>query len=500
MAFLLKENTHMGNITFSSLLRKKNIETPPSDKEDLARVIGMPSLIFFGVGGIVGTGLFSITGVAASEHAGPAVIISFFIGAIACAFIGLCYSELAGMITVAGSSYSYTYIAYGEIIAWMVGWNLVLEYAVGAGAVAVSWSKYMMSFLEGFHIHIDPRYIASPFETVTLLDGSKVDGIINLPSTVIVVILSLLLIKGLKESLTLNNIVVVIKICVILTLIAFGLPYIKAANFVPFIPENTTGTFGHFGFSGIMQAAGMIIFAYIGFDSVSSTAQEVKNPSKNIPKAILIIISTCAVIYFCFAFVIVGLVYYTDLLNDAAPVATAIDHTPFKWLQPIVKISILFGYIPILFLLLIGQTRIFFSLAKDGLIPKFFAKTHPKFKTPHYSHTFFMVFVCILSAFFPIGVLGNMCAIGALFAFVFVCLAVVILRKTYPDYPRTFKIPGGPIIPIIGSATALVLMYSLNNLTWIIMLCWMALGLIIYFGYGYSHSKLNQNTKLKVIK
>lgn len=483
----------MGNFAFSSLLRKKKIEAPSSsDQDDLARVIGMPSLIFFGVGGIVGTGLFSITGIAASEHAGPAVILSFFIGAIACAFIGLCYSELAGMVTVSGSSYSYTYIAYGEIIAWMVGWNLVLEYAVGAGAVAVSWSKYLLSLLEGFNIHLDQRFIASPLETIKLTDGTVTHGIINLPSMFIVIVLSFLLMKGIRESLTLNNVVVFVKIFVVLALIAFGIPYINANNFVPFIPENVGGEFGHFGYSGIMQAAGMIIFAYIGFDSVSSTAQEVKDPSKNIPKAILVIIATCAIIYVLFAFVIVGLVYYKDLVGDAAPVATAINHTPFIWLQPIVKFSILFGYIPILFLLLIGQTRIFYSLAKDGLIPSFFSKTHPKYKTPCYSHLFFMVMICFLSAFFPMDVLGNMCSIGALFAFVFVCSGMIILRRTYKDYPRTFKAPGGDLIPAIGVITSLVLMYSLNWLTWQIMSVWLFIGLIVYFTYGNRHSKLNK--------
>lgn len=482
----------MGNLAFASLFRKKKIEAPSADKDSLARVIGMPSLIFFGVGGIVGTGLFSITGIAASEHAGPAVILSFFIGAIACAFIGLCYSELAGMVTVSGSSYSYTYIAYGEIIAWMVGWNLVLEYAVGAGAVAVSWSKYLLSLLEGFGIHLDQRFIASPFETIKMTDGTITHGIINLPSMFIVIILTFVLMKGIRESLTLNNIVVFIKIFVVIALIAFGLPYIHASNFTPFIPANVGDQFGHFGYSGIMQAAGMIIFAYIGFDSVSSTAQEVKDPAKNIPKAILIIIATCAVIYVLFAFVIVGLVYYKDLVGDAAPVATAINHTPYVWLQPIVKFSILFGYIPILFLLLIGQTRVFYSLARDGLIPKFFSKTHPKYKTPCYSHIFFMIMICFLSAFFPMDVLGNMCSIGALFAFVFVCSGVIILRRTYKDYPRTFKAPGGDVIPAIGVITSLILMYSLNGLTWTIMSIWLTIGLIIYFSYGYRHSKLNK--------
>lgn len=482
----------MGKISYTSLFRKKAIDADSSNKDELARVMGMPSLIFFGVGGIVGTGLFSLTGIAASEHAGPAVIISFLIGALACSFIGLCYSELAGMIPAAGSSYSYTYIAIGEFVAWVVGWNLVLEYSLGAAAVAVSWSKYMESLLAGFGFHFNPRYIASPLEKVTMADGTITHGIINLPSTFIIIFLSLLLIKGLKESIQLNNVVVFIKLFVVLAVIGFGLPYIKIQNYTPFIPKNT-GDFGHFGISGIMQAAAMIFFAYIGFDSVSSTAQEVKEPSKNIPKAILIIISICAFIYITFAFIIVGLVHYTDLLGDAAPVATAIDQTPFKWLKSVIKFSIIFGYIPVLFLLLIGQTRIFFALSKDGLIPKFFAKIHPKYKTPWCSHLFFMAMICILSALIPISILGNMCSIGALSAFTIVCIEVIILRRTHKDFPRKFRVPGGDIIPVLGATASLILMYSLNGLTWITMLSWFAIGVVVYLLYGHSHSKLREN-------
>lgn len=471
-----------------SLFRKKSIET--NSENGLARVIGMPSLIFFGIGGIVGTGLFTITGIAASEHAGPAVLLSFIIGALACSFIGLCYSELAGMITESGSSYSYIYIAMGEFIAWIVGWNLVLEYSVGAAAVAVSWSQYLKSILISFHLNLPYQYFASPLEHINI-EGHPVAGIFNLPSTFVIIFLSFYLIQGIKKSFQMNNVIVLIKLFVVFAVIAFGISYININNFTPFIPKNT-GEFGHFGISGILQAAGMIFFAYIGFDSVASTAQEVKNPSKNIPKAILIIITLTALIYITFAFVIVGLVNYHELLGNGAPVATAIDQTPYKWLQPIIKFSIIIGYFPVLVLLLVGQTRIFFTLSEDGLIPKFFSVVHPVHKTPYLSHLFFMVFICLLSAFIPISILGQMCSIGALSTFFFVCISVMVLRRTHKDFPRRFKVPGGDIIPILGALVCCVLMYSLSNTTWMTIGGWMVIGIIIYWIYGYKHSKLQQ--------
>ena len=472
-----------------SLFRKKSIENNQHEN-GLARVIGMPSLIFFGVGGIVGTGLFTVTGIAASEHAGPAVLLSFLIGALACSFIGLCYSELAGMITESGSSYSYIYIAMGEFIAWIVGWNLVLEYSVGAAAVAVSWSQYLKSILISFHLHLPYQFFASPLEKINI-NGQNISGILNLPSTFVIIFLSLYLIQGIKQSFRMNNMIVLIKLFVVFAVIAFGFSYVDFDNFKPFIPENT-GQFGHFGISGIFQAAGMIFFAYIGFDSVASTAQEVKNPARDIPKAILIIITITALIYVTFAFVIVGLVNFHQLLGNGAPVATAIDHTPYKWLQPVIKFSIIIGYFPVLVLLLVGQTRIFFTLSKDGLIPKFFSVIHPDHKTPHLSHMFFMVFICILSAFIPISILSEMCSIGALSAFFFVCISVMILRRTHKDFPRRFKMPGGDIIPIFGTLVCCVLMYSLSNITWLTIGGWMLIGIIIYWLYGHKHSKLQQ--------
>lgn len=477
----------MGQFTYASLLRKKTIDTNTEDS--LARVIGMPSLIFFGVGGIVGSGLFTITGIAASEHAGPAVLISFIIGALACSLIGLCYCELSGIITEAGGAYSYIYIAMGEFIAWIIGWNLVLEYSIGAATVAVSWSKYMESLLTECHLSIPPQYFSSPLETIPS-SQTITHGILNFPSFIIIIALSLYLIKGIRESFRVNNIIVILKLLVVFAVIAFGISYVRLDNFIPFIPKNT-GAFGHFGISGIFQAAAMIFFAYIGFDSIASTAQEVKNPSQNIPRAILYIIGITALIYVSFAFVIVGLVNYHKLLHDAAPVATAIDQTPFKWLKFMIKGSIIFGYIPIMILLLVGQTRIFFTLSKDGLIPKFFSTVHPVYKTPYLSHLFFMVFICIFSAFVPISILGEMCSIGALSAFLFVCISVMILRRTHKNLPRRFRVPGGDVIPFLGCMVCCILMYSLSSITWIAMTLWLIIGISIYGFYGYKHSKLS---------
>ncbi len=479
----------MGQSTIHSLFRKKSIDKNPNEN-GLVRVIGMPSLIFFGVGGIVGTGLFTITGLAASEHAGPAVLLSFFIGAIACSFIGLCYSELAGMITDSGSSYSYIYIALGEFIAWIVGWNLVFEYSIGAAAVAVSWSQYLRSILISFNLHLPYVYFASPLEIFKIGSNTYL-GKINIVSTFVIIFLSFYLIQGVKQSFKTNNIIVLIKLFVVISVIVFGISYVNFNNFIPFIPKNT-GKFGHFGISGIFQAAGMIFFAYIGFDSVASTAQEVKNPVKDIPKAILIIIAISTLIYITFAFIIVGLVNYHELLGNGAPVATAIDQTPFKWLQPLVKFSIIIGYFPVLVLLLVGQTRIFFTLSEDGLIPKFFSIVHPIYKTPHLSHLFFMLFISLLSAFIPISILSEMCSIGALSAFFFVCVSVMILRRTHKDFPRRFKVPGGDIIPILGIIVCCILIYSLSTITWIAITVWTILGTLIYCLYGYNHSKLHQ--------
>lgn len=481
----------------ASALQKGIFRKKPINPEDfkssggLARVLSLRSLIFFGVGGIVGTGLFAITGVAASVNAGPSVTLAYLISAIACAFVGLCYGELSSIVPAAGSSYTYTYVTLGEFIAWIVGWNLVLEYSVGAATVAVSWSGYVASLLHDLGLSFPPRLMASPFETLTLADGSKVSGIVNLPAAFIIIVISLFLMRGVKESLKVNDVVVFVKLFVIITVITVSIPYIKWENYTPFIPPNT-GTFGHFGWSGVMQAAGTIFFAYIGFDAVSATAQEAKKPSRDIPLSILIILAVCAVIYIAFSFVLVGVVNFHDLLNDSAPVATAIDKTAFPWLKIVVKFSIIFGYVSVLFLLLIGQTRIFFAMSRDGLLPPFFSKVHPTYHTPWPSHIFFMFAIAILCAFLPIAQLAHMCSIGTLLAFILVCIEVMILRKTHPNEPRKFRIPGGNLIPILGTITCIAIMYSLDSLTWFSMFTWMLIGLVFYFSYSRKHSHLHK--------
>lgn len=455
----------------------------------LKRVLGPGSLVALGVGATIGAGLFSLTGIAASENAGPAVVLSFFIAAIACGFAGLCYSELASMIPIAGSAYTYAYVTLGEMMAWIIGWDLVLEYAVGAATVAVSWSRYVVSLLDSWGIVLPPRLTASPFETVQMPDGSMVSGLMNLPAVFITCLVSWILIRGISQSAIVNAVVVVIKLLVIAAFIGFGIHYINPANYHPFIPQNT-GTFGQYGWSGIMRAAGTIFFAYIGFDAVSTTAQETKNPARDMPIGILGSLLICALAYVCFSFVMTGLVNYKDMLGDAAPVATAINRTPYPWLQLAIKIGIICGFTSVLMGMLLGQSRVFFAMSRDGLLPPMFSATHPKYQTPWMSNVFFMVIICLLSAFLPISELGHMTSIGTLLAFILVCAGVMILRRKAPDHPRAFRVPGGDIIPVLGILTCGTVMVSLDELTWIRLIVWLAIGMVIYLTYGRYHSAL----------
>ncbi|MBB2197839.1 amino acid permease [Gluconacetobacter sp. 1c LMG 22058] len=472
----------------SSLLRRKRIEMP-SDSEGLRRVLGPASLIALGVGCTIGAGLFSLTGIAASENAGPAVVLSYIIAAIACGFAGLCYSELASMIPIAGSAYSYAYMALGEVVAWIIGWDLVLEYAVGAAAVSVSWSRYVSSLLGSWGISLPPRLLASPFETVALPDGSHVTGLMNMPAAFIICVVSALLIRGVSESARVNAIIVVVKLAIIIAVVAFGLPYIKTANYVPFIPDNT-GTFGHFGFSGIMRAAGTIFFAYVGFDAVSTAAQEARNPARDMPIGILGSLVICTIAYVLFSLVLTGLVNYKDMLGDAAPVATAIDQTPFNWLKLAVKFGIICGFTSVLLVLLLGQSRVFYAMSRDGLLPRLFASIHPTWRTPWYSNLLFMVLTGALAAFLPIDQLAHMTSIGTLLAFVIVCIGVMFLRRSAPDMERRFRVPGGPIIPVLGIVCCSAVMLSLDGLTWVRLAVWLVIGMVIYFGYSRRNSHL----------
>jgi APA family basic amino acid/polyamine antiporter len=513
----------------STLFVKKSITQLQSEvggdtEHGLKRTLGATSLVALGIGAIIGAGLFSITGGAAANNAGPAVTISFIIAAVACAFAGLCYAEFASMIPVAGSAYTYSYATMGEFIAWIIGWDLVLEYAVGAATVAISWSRYLVKFFDYNGIHLPASLTLSPFATDTLKDGTIVNsgGIINLPAIFIVVLMSLLLIKGTKESATVNGIIVALKIAVVLIFIGLGWGYINQANYANYIPANqgmdvtsigsffqflVSDDFGKFGWSGVVRAAGIIFFAYIGFDAVSTAAQEAKNPKRDMPIGILVSLAICTVLYILFAHVMTGVTNYTSFqgADGIAPVAVAIDHMgtmgaegkiipAFPWLNQAIIVAILAGYASVIMVMLMGQTRVFFSMSKDGLLPKIFSEVHTKFKTPWKSNILFMIFVSLFAAFVPANIVGEMTSIGTLLAFVLVCVGVIVLRKTQPNLPRAFKTPLVPLVPILGIVACLAMMASLPPETWYRLLGWLALGFIIYFGYSAKNSKL-RNTK-----
>ena len=476
-----------------SLWRRKSIDSlqATDDSHALRRVLGPVNLILLGIGCTIGAGLFSLTGIAASENAGPAVVISYLVAAVGCGFAGLCYSELSSMIPISGSAYTYAYATLGELVAWIIGWDLVLEYAVGAATVAVSWSRYVNSLLRDFGFYLPPRLLTSPFETVKLADGSTAAGLINLPAVFVIVAISLLLMRGISESAKVNAVIVVIKVAVILAVIGFGIPYINTANYTPFIPPND-GTFGHFGYSGIMRAAGTIFFAYVGFDAVSTAAQETRNPSRDMPIGILGSLVVCSLAYVAFSFVLTGLVNYKAMLNDAAPVASAIDVTPYHWLKELVKFGIICGFTSVMLVLLLGQSRVFYAMSRDGLLPGFFSDIHPTWRTPWRSNLLFMGLTGVLCAFLPISELGHMTSIGTLLAFVIVCGGVLVLRRRDPDRPRAFRVAGGPIIPVLGILSCLALMASLDGLTWVRLFVWLAIGFVIYFGYSRKHAGIVQ--------
>lgn len=454
----------------------------------LKPVLSSMQLVMLGIGAIIGAGLFSITGVAAAENAGPAIVLSFIIAAIACAFAGLCYSELASMIPMAGSAYTYTYATLGEFIAWIVGWTLILEYAIGAATVSISWSAYMTSLLHDFNIVLPSAWIASPWQPVRMPDGSLEHGLINLPAILIVGVITWILIRGIKESAVLNTIIVIMKVSIVLLFIAVGIFFINADNYHPFIPPNT-GTFGEFGWSGIFRAAAIVFFAYIGFDAVSTTAQEAKDPHRAIPIGILGSLAICTALYVAFSLVMVGMANYTEL-GVAAPVAVAIDKTPFWWFNWLIKLAILGGFTSTILVLLLGQSRIFYAMSHDGLLPKAFSEIHPKYATPWKSNLVLFVFVSLFSAFAPIAWVGSLTSLGTLFAFCIVCLAVLILRKTHPTTFRPFRTPWVPVVPILGIVVCLIMMLALGWANWTRFIVWLIIGTIVYFGYSRYHSKL----------
>lgn len=465
---------------------RKPLETLLAEAADqgegtLVRRLGAASLVALGIGAIIGAGLFSLTGVVAAEHAGPAVTLSFIISAVGCAFAGLCYAEFASMIPIAGSAYTYSFATMGRLWAWIIGWDLVLEYAVGAAMVSISWSQYLNKLLMMYGLHIPTALMTGPFE----------GGIFNLPAVLIVALMSLLLARGTSQSAGVNNIIVVLKVAVVVLFITLGWSYINPENLVPYLPENT-GTFGHFGWSGVLQGAGIIFFAYIGFDAVSTAAQEARNPARNMPIGILGSLLICTVLYVLFGHVMTGLAHYTEFggtHDKLAPVATAIAHTPYVWLQQGVIIAILAGYSSVILVMLLGQSRVFYSMSHDGLLPKVFSDVHPKYRTPFKSNMLFMVFVGLFAAFVPGKVVGEMTSIGTLLAFILVSIGVMIMRKKMPDAPRAFRTPLVPLVPILGIVVCGAMMLALPWDTWLRLVVWLAIGMWVYMRYSVKHSK-----------
>ena len=454
----------------------------------LKRTLGPGNLIALGIGAIIGSGLFSLTGVTAAQNSGPAVVISMIVAAIGCAFAGLCYSEFSCMIPVAGSAYTYAYTTLGEWLAWIIGWDLVIEYAVGSSTVSISWSAYVVSLLHSFGIDLPGQWIAGPFEQLKLPDGTMVRGIANIPAVIIVFLISMLLMIGIKESARTNAVIVVIKLAVVLVFVGVGWGYIHPENYRPFIPPNT-GEFGQFGFSGIMMGAGTIFFAYIGFDAVSTAAQECKNPQKDMPVGIIGSLVVCTILYILFGHVLTGMVPYTQL-NTAAPVAVAIDKTPYVWMNDLIKFGIIMGFTSVILVMLLGQSRVFYSMSRDGLVPPVFSDIHPKFQTPWRSNLLFFFFVAPFSAFLPLSIVGHMTSIGTLFAFVIVCAGVWVMRVKNPDAARPFKTPLVPLVPILGIVFNFAMMYSLGWSNWLRLIVWLVVGQVIYFAYGRRHSHL----------
>ncbi len=462
-------------------------EAAETGEHTLKRTLTATNLVAIGIGVIIGAGLFSLTGLAAANHSGPAITLSLCGAALACVFSALCYAEFASMVPVAGSAYTYSFATLGEFFAWIIGWDLVLEYSVGAATVAISWSQYLTRFLAKYDIVFPYQITLSPFETATLQDGSVVSGFINLPAMLVVLAITAIIIRGAKESALYTTVVVGMKLVVVLVFIGLGWQYINPANYQPYIPNNT-GTFGEFGVSGILRGAGVVFFMFTGFDMVATMSQEAKNPKRDMPIGIIGSLIICTILYALFGHVLTGIVNYTEFKNSAAPVAIAIDKMPYKWLGQAIILMILFGYTSVIVVDLMSQSRVFFSMSRDGLLPKIFSEIHPRFHTPYKSNIVLGCFIALFAGLVPIRVVGEMTSIGTLLAFVMVCIGVLILRKKEPNAPRAFRTPWVPVVPILGIITCGIMMVALPIDTWIRLGAWLVIGLVIYFGYSRKHS------------
>jgi APA family basic amino acid/polyamine antiporter len=467
-------------------------EAAEEGSNSLHRTLTASNLTLLGIGAIIGAGIFVLTGNAAALYAGPGVVYSMIAAGLACAFAGLCYAEFASMIPIAGSAYTYGYATLGEFVAWIIGWDLMLEYLFGAATVAVGWSGNFVKFLAEFGLVIPAQWTDAPIAVDALNNFSRTGAILNIPAIVLVALMTVILVVGIKESARFNNAIVFIKIAIVFLVIGVGFAYVNTENWHPFVPPNT-GNFGEFGWSGVLRGAGVIFFAYIGFDAVSTAAQEAKNPQKDMPIGILGSLAICTVLYVLMALVMTGMVHYTKL-NDPAPIVVAIAAVgpSLGWLRLAVEIGSLAGLASVVLVMLMGQPRVFYSMSRDGLLPPVFSKVHPRFKTPYITTILTGTVAAIVAGLFPIGLLGQLVSIGTLLAFVIVCAGVWILRVREPNTPRAFKTPLVPLVPILGILSCFGLMAGLPKDTWLRLIVWLLIGFVVYFMYSRKHSLLGQ--------
>ncbi|HEX3598349.1 MAG TPA: amino acid permease [Polyangiaceae bacterium] len=461
------------------------------EHHQLKKSLGGLDLVMLGIGAIIGTGIFVLTGHAAAANSGPAVALSFVIAGVASAFAGLCYAEMASMLPIAGSAYTYAYATMGELVAWIIGWDLILEYMVGAATVSVGWSGYVVAFLhDELGVDLPRAWTHAPFAwNETAHAFTSTGDVVNLPAVLITLFVTGILVVGIKESARFNTAIVFVKVIVVCLFIVFAAPFVRTENWHPFIPANT-GEFGHFGTSGVLQGATKVFFAYIGFDAVSTAAQETKNPQRDLPRGILGSLCICTVLYIAVSLVLTGVVHY-DLLNVPHPIALGTEATGKQWLTTAVEIGAIAGLSSVMLVLLLGQPRIFYSMAHDGLFPKAAARVHPRFGTPHVTTIISGIFCAVAGGVLPLDILGELTSIGTLFAFVLVSIGVMLLRIRRPDLPRSFRVPGGTyLVPICGALSSSLLMYTADTYTIIRLFGWMALGLVVYALYGRRHSKL----------